>query len=308
MKRPLISAVACTLSLLLASAGAHAGVWNTNDLFTSDEGSNVVNRYSAAGNFLGAMTVGGIGSDVRGMAFDKDGAMYAVRTVGSSLGVTVLDNNGTVRSEYSANSYVRGNVSYGKIALASTGKFYVASQNSLLAFTPGVAQGSAIYSANQVHDVEILPNGNLLVLSGYALVEITPAGGLVRQIATPWLVDARGVEYDAANDDVYVSMLGYTGNSFQLMRLNGSSGALEKSTDFWYGDDLLLTAEGSLLAGSRAQAPTFFDQQLRAGARLGTYGQTFVAQNAVAAIPEPASVLLLMGGVAALLQVRRRRA
>lgn len=236
--------------------------------------------------------------------------MYAVRTVGSGLGVTVVDNNGAVLNEYSAASYVRGNDTYGAIALADDGRFYVASQDSLIAFTPGVKEGEAIYTSNQVHDVKVLPNGNLLVLSAYDLVEITPGGALVRNVSTPWLVDARGLEYDAVSNDIYVSMLGYSDNFFQLMRVDGSSGALEKSTSFWYGSDLLLTTDRRLLAGSWTLAPKFFNTELRAGPNLGNQQQLFVsqyAQDVQAAIPEPGSLILLTAGVVALTQVRRRQ-
>jgi hypothetical protein len=309
MKRSLFAALALSFSSLLVCGTAQAGVWNLTDLFTADSmGSNQVSHYSASGSYLGAFTVGGVGDDVRGMAFDNNGWMYAVRSVGTGLGVTAIDSDGVVHGQYSASSYVLGNLSYGAIAMANDGKFYVASQNSLFAFTPGVAQGTAIYSNNQVHDVKVLPNGNLMVLSAYALDEITTSGTLVRHVSTPWLVDARGLEFDAANNDIYISMLGYSGNFFQLMRLDGSSGALEASTSFWYGSDMVLTTQNQLLVGSRTLAPGFFNTDLQAIGSLGNVSQLFVAEYAAAAaVPEPGTVVLLLAGVFMLARANRRR-
>lgn len=309
MKRLPFAALACAFSTLLVSSAAHADVWNSGDLFTSNSmGSNQVTHYAADGSYLNAFTVGGVGEDVRGMAFDKNGWMYAVRAVGYGLGVTAIDSNGVVHGQYSASSYVTGNLTYGAIAMANDGKFYVASQDSLFAFTPGVTQGTAIYSNNQVHDVKALPNGNLMVLSAYALDEISTSGAIVRHVPTPRLVDARGLEYDAVNNDIYVSMLGHTGNFFQTMRLDGSSGALEASTGFWYGSDMLLTANHQLLVGSWTLAPKFFDTDLNAIHSLGNQPQLFVSQYVLGAVPEPSSVFLMLAGLLVLVGVSRRLA
>lgn len=308
MKPLHFAALAWAFSTLLVNSAAQAGEWKTGDLFTSNSmGSNTVSHYAADGTYLDAFTVKGVGDDVRGMAFDKNGWMYAVRAAGSGMGVTVIDSDGVVHGQYSAASYVLGNLGYGAIAMANDDKFYVASQDSLFAFTQGVTEGAEIYRNNQVHDVKVLPNGNLMVLSAYALDEITTNGDLVRHVTTPWLVDAQGLEYDAVNNDIYVSMLGYTSNFFQVMRLDGSSGALEDSTYFWYGNHMVLTDDHRLLVGSRTMAPAFFDSDLQVIGSLGDQPQLFVSQyEQAAAVPEPSSAALMLAGVVALAYVRRR--
>jgi hypothetical protein len=118
------------------------------------------------------------------------------------------------------------------------------------------------------------------VASAYGVDEITNGGVLVRSISligADW-VDVRGIEYDPATDKLFATELGYTNFEFQLMRINASTGALENSVFFWYGDDLFLTQSGMLLVGSRTQAPGLYNENLMFGGPLGTVDRIFVTQ------------------------------
>ena len=99
-------------------------------------------------------------------------------------------------------------------------------------------------------------------------------------------MDVRGIEYDPATDKLFATELGYTGFEFRLMRINASTGFLENSIFFWYGDDLFLTQSNTLLVGSRTQAPGMFDENLSSVGTLGTIERMFVTQH-IAASPTP---------------------
>lgn len=294
--------------MLAASWSAAAFSLVPGDLYSSNYSSLTIQHHDRNGSLLDSLTLpSSYGMELKGMAFGPQGWLYAVAAT-SNFGTAVyaFDSSGGLRESYASNNYVYGNLSYGKIAFGNDGRFYVAGQDQLMAFTPGMANPSVIYTNNQVFDVEALPSGNLLVLSAYELKEITPSGQVVRSIGPNggWLTDARGVEYDPVSHDIFVSMLGSSNNFFSVMRLDSSTGQVEASTNLWYADDLLLTDDGRLVVGSRMLAPTIFDLNLHP---IGTFNggqQMFVAQMPV---PEPAAAVLLLLGLP-LLAWRRRNA
>ena len=138
----------------------------------------------------------------------------------------------------------------------------------------------------------------LLVASAYEVNEITNAGTLVRGIVPPnaSFTDIRGVEYDPATNNLFVTHLGHSGFFFKIMRLDGTSGLLEESADFNYADDLFLTESADLLVGSRTQIPRVYSQELDQIGALGTTSdRMFVTQY----IPEPATIGYAATAVAA---------
>ncbi|MGH2551530.1 MAG: hypothetical protein ACRDHN_19250, partial [Thermomicrobiales bacterium] len=199
------------------------------DLYSSNFQSSAISQYSSDGVFIDSIAIDpSYGSEVRGLAFGPDNLLYAATVAGNGFNVISIDALGTIQHTYNGQSYLAGNLSAGKIAFARNGQFFVAGGGNLVRFDIGTTYGSYIYSNNQVYGVEGLPSGNLLVLSAYQLDEITTEGAIVRTITPSPIrfVDARDVEYDPASDAIYVSMLGYSGEEFQVMRLNGASGQL----------------------------------------------------------------------------------
>lgn len=207
----------------------------------------------------------------------------------------------------STSPYIGGNISYGKVAVGN-GNIYVAGGNNLTRFQIGdSSSATTIYTTNQVYDVEVLPSGNLLVASAYEVQELTPAGTFIRNIepSGSLYTDIRGVEYDPATNNVFVTHPGHTGFFFQIMRVDWLTGALEESITLNYADDLFLTREGDLLVGSRTQIPRLYSQDLDELGSLGGVQQMFVTQYT---IPEPSTVLLVFSGGLALVVSRRRGA
>ena len=240
--------------------------------------SRTITQYNPSGQVVGSFTLpSSLADEVRGLAFGPDGLLYASAVWGSGFKVLAYDASGTLRQTYTGSVYLAGNLGYGKLAVDNQ-HIYVAGQDQLIRFDIGNPNsGVSLYSNNQVFDVDLMPNGNLLVLSAYYLDEITPSGSLVRRLPA-WLTDARGVEYEPASDKVFVTQLGHTGFFFQLMRFNWTTGAMEANTYFWYGEDIFLTDSGRLLVGSSTTTPAFFTQDLTQVGTLGGGAQMFVTE------------------------------
>jgi hypothetical protein len=95
---------------------------------------------------------------------------------------------------------------------------------------------------------------------------------------------------------------------FRLLRIDGTTGQVEKDTGFWYADDLFLTSDDRLLVGSRTLAPEFFDLDLNPLGSAGAEQQMFVTQmDSTAAVPEPSEALLVASGLFMLIGLARRR-
>jgi hypothetical protein len=310
LKRTILKSGLIGFFLIVSSQASQAVTFTSGDFFASSLFSNQIGHYNSTGTYLDSLTLPSTyGSDVKGLSFGPDGLLYAVSSNGSGFGVSAIDSTGAVAASYSGPGYIAGNVGFGKISFGQNGQFFVAGANNLVAFTPGSASGSVIYTNNQVFDVKALPTGNLLVLSAYSLQEITTGGSVVRTINPDIsLVDARGIEYDPVNNDIFLTELGSSNQSFHLLRLDGTTGQVEVNKYFWYGADLYFTADNKLVVGSTTQAAGIFDTDLN---QIGTFstaasrGQVFITQ--VTAVPEPSSVLTLLSGIALLGGVLRRR-
>lgn len=277
------------------------------DYYTSNYFSSTILHYNQAGTVVDSFTVdSSYGTSLKGLSFGPDGKLYAVADRASDgFGVITIDNSGTVQSPYGGSSYTSGNLGMGKISFGNGGQFFVAGGGALVSFQLGNSVGTPIYANNQVFDSKILPSGNLLVLSAYDLSEITASGTLVRIISVPGqLTNATGMEYDAASNKIFVSMLGDSSAPFRILKLNGTTGNQEAFQSFIYAGDLLLTSDGRLISGSRTMTPKIFDLNLNILGDFGTEQQMFITQ--FSPVPEPASLVVLGLGSLALLRRRRK--
>jgi len=270
------------------------------DYYSSTDGSDLITQYTPAGAAVGSLTVPGTAS-VRGIAFAPDGLLYATTVQGAGFSVFVMNSGGTVEQTYSSSVYVQGNLSFGQLAVNSH-YLYVGGQDVLTEFAIGEPNsGKVIYQNNQIFGIAQTPNGNLWVASAYEIQEITPAGAVLATVPGRF-VDLRGIAYDAAANSLFATELGFTGSFFQLMRLDATSGAIEASTSFTYGNNLFLTQSGDLLVGSRTQSAGIFDKDLNQIGTLDNGPQLFVTADPV---PEPGTAALLTGGAGLLLAARR---
>lgn len=302
-----LSRLAAAIVVAATSLSAHAMYFVKGDTYTSNYFSRTINHYDASGKFVDSMIVpSNYGSQVKGLTFGNDGLLYAVTVQNSGFGVIALDQAGHVEHSYTGPGYIGSNLSYGKITFGANGNFYVAAADSLVEFTPGSSTGKVISQSYEYVDSALMPSGDLLTLSAYGIKEVTATGSFVRSInPNIMLTDARGIAYDASTNDIYVSMIGDTSDLFRLLRIDGTTGKVEKNVSFWYADDLYLTSDDRLLVGSRTLAPEFFDLDLNPLSSLGTQQQMFVTMDAV---PEPSEFVLIGSGMFVLLGLTRRRA
>lgn len=311
MNKFLSSARSLGVVLLSVGVSASSSAWSftEGDFFATSPFGTEINRYSQAGTFIESLAVPStLGDSTKGLSFGPNGKLYAVMSTSSGYNVITVDSAGSFSNVASGSTYVEGNLSYGKIGFAPTGGFYVAGQNDLISFAPGSSTGTPIFTDNQIYDMKVLPSGNLFVLTAYSIKEITSTGSFVRTVnSSIGLTDARGLEYNSATNDLFVTVLGNSGSGYsQTMRLDATTGIVEATTTFSYGDDIALTKTGQVVIGSRTDAPRIFDSNLNQIGSIGTTPQMFVTQFS-APVPEPASVLALGLGGLALLRRKRSR-
>src|SRR5436309_137690 len=150
--RPDLKPALWALVLLCAPPAARAQ-FGYADLYSSNYFSNTIEHYTPSGVYLNSLTVpSSYGSEVRGLSFGPDGLLYAVTVTGSNFSVVALAGNGAVQQTYSGPGYAAGNISYGKIAFATNGQFFVAESDNLVQFTRGSPTGTVVYTNNQVFD------------------------------------------------------------------------------------------------------------------------------------------------------------
>lgn len=297
--------LSAALLVVLSTATQAAITFTPGHYYSANYFSRNIVEYNSAGSVVGSITIPEASADeIRGLAFGPDGLLYATAVRDSGFAVLALNSSGAIQRAYPMSVYAAGNISYGKIAIDAQ-HIYVAAGNQLTRFDVNdPASGTSMYTNNQVFDVEILPNDNLLVASAYEVNEITRTGTFVRSIEPQrgLYTDVRGIEYDPATDNLFVTHLGHSGFFFRIMRIDASSSVLEEDVEFHYAGDLFLTDSGNLIVGSRSQPPRIYTQDLDAVGTLGSAQQMFVTQYVV---PEPASVTVAFLATALLRRPKR---
>ena len=284
---------------MFSNTPVHGDITFTAGDYYSTDGSLTITQYNPVGDVVGSTTLPStLGSQLRGIDFGSDNLLYATIVQGSGFAVLALDSSGTVAATYSMPSvYLAGDGNSGKITL--DGQYiYVAGGQQLTRFLMGdTSSGTAIYTANGVTDVNTLPSGDLLVASSYQIDEVTNTGAFVRTIPLNGddnvYTNITGIASDPATNHLFVWEYGHTGFAAQLMRLDLTTGVLQKNIQFFNGNDLFLTESGQLLVGSSSQNPAFFTTDLGQIGGLNKSSQSFVTEF----VPEPPAWLLLIIGI-----------
>jgi hypothetical protein len=277
--------------------------------YTTEFGSTAIVQYDQNGLSLGSQNVAGV-HELRSLAFGPDRLLYVVDSEPERFSVFALNRFGAIQQTYTQMEPggIRSLVSAGHIVFDGRGHFYVDHYK----FTIGApSSGQDFFTGAPMSDVALGPNGNLLGINDHDLFEITPAGQFVRSIGPSpgyfYNSYLRAVTYDARTDSIYVAMLGDSNSPQPLMRLNGTTGAIEATAFAPNATDLFTTRNLGVVVGSRSDRPMRFNENLVLMGYLqgASTDRMFVTQL----VPEPSLLALLASGtaLAALRPVRRRK-
>jgi hypothetical protein len=267
-------------ALAVASSSSHAASFQLvpGDIYTTDSLSSAIIQTRPDGNEVSTLTLSRYTMGYKGLAFAPDDTLYVVAVTTYGYDVVHLGADGSTLGTYPGSTYVSGNLSYGKIAVSDSGRVYVAGQSTLMSLMPGISASTPIYTDNQIFDLDFLPSGNLLVVTAYHVVELTPTGTLVREVLPSHsVVDGHGIKVERATNTFVTTMLGYTDHYHELRRWDLATGALLGWNVYNYADDIDQFPDGRLLIGSRSLGPGIFDIDLGMTGALNAHQRMFVA-------------------------------
>ncbi len=279
--------IRCLLLCVLSATSFIASAFDLvpGQIYTTNDDDNVVTRHSPQGAVIDTFTFpAGYGYSVRGLAFDSDGLLYAVIASSPGFNVVRVNRQGAVEALGSATNYLGGNSNYGKLVVLAGGAqpdVIVAAASQLVRFSS--AGNQVLLDGNQVHDVELLPTGNLLVLLGYEIREITRDGTFVRQLQpSVSIAGARALAYHPPSGKVYFAMYGYSPIYSRLIRMDAQTCNVEVDIPHHVGTDLTLVWDqpdesDRLLVGNIYANAMQFNTGLDLPGELDSSPRSFVA-------------------------------
>jgi PEP-CTERM motif len=303
------------LSVLLITSFVHAGTaYNIGDPFAS-VGSSTVNEFTPTGTLVQTLDDTSGSTFTTGSAFDSPGNFYVTNF--STGTVSQFDGSGNLLNVSFATPPPGGLVE--SISFAKNGDFYVGGQGAnIQEFSPtgaliatfnvtgGNGTGRTDWIDLQADQSTILYDGEGNNILSFNTATSTQNPDFVDSLPGP-IFALRAL----SNGDVLVAdsanalELGPTGTILQTYTLPGNLGgdfALNldpNGTDFWTGDDVSgLIWEVNIATGA-------IDNQFSSNAPGSLFGLSVFGQITQGAgggpptVPEPASVFLLGGGIAA---------
>lgn len=316
-----VSAIVAAILLLgMLSTQVESFSFSVGDFYAANISSSIITQYDTSGAIKGSLTVTlpSNGRDLRGLAFGPDGLLYATVAQSSGFSVLALDSYGTVQRTYTHTAYISGDIGYGAICFDNSGYFYVAAGGTgLVRFNTAAPSSVDIINREYgVHDVEVLPSGNILMATSQFIFELNRQGQMIRWITpsdpnhlvigdSPSFTDIQGIEYDPASNSLFVTAIGASGYYHKLTRVNAITGVVEACAIVSGGEHMILSNDGRLIVGNASYSTRVFSTSLES---LGYFaGNTFPFVTQYVPVPEPSTFIALVGGLGSLLALRRHR-
>ncbi len=287
----------CLVNLILLDVQVYGFDFTAGCIYATKADSRQIAEYDSSGAFLSSIDLSFLSfpDGLRGMAFGPDNLLY-IGVSGTSDRVIAINNTGQLVKQYSFSTglVIWGNTSYGKIDFDKNGHFYVGGNSGIERFNVGDnSPGIVFYDDYLSFDVKVLPNGNILSLSRYDVIELDNSGNTIRTLSSPYFGYVRGLEYDSEENAIFVASLGIvTGDDDTITKVDAATGQMLATRSVWGIDDLFLANDGHMLAGSRWHVPEIYSTDLSyIKAFGGSYYPQFVTQYNP--VPEPATIALI---------------
>lgn len=232
-------------------------------IYATTGSSWALTEYDRNGSIVGQIGVNA-GGAVRGLAFGPDGLLYATIVDENSFLVVAVDGQGTIRAEYEGRGRISGSTQHGRLALDDD-HIYVGVGRSVQRFRrDGSERPIYLYTHDKLHvdvyDIEIRPNGNLIVASTYEIEEITPDGEFVRNLGDPEPFrynHIRGIALGPQAESLFVTHHGTTGFFSRIIRVHSRRGILAQNVRF-AGSGMIVTEDDRLVVAGRNGPPRIF--------------------------------------------------
>jgi hypothetical protein len=159
--------------------------------------SNAILQADETGAVVGSLTPPGYTMGLRGSAFGPDGRLYVIAEVPTRYDVLVINEDGAIVRTLTGIMPIGGNISYGNLVVDERQDVYLVA-TTLQRIPRHASFASEISAQGAGFDIDLLDNGNLVIVDGYSVEEWTKTGSFVRNIVgtAGQIVDGRGVAYN----------------------------------------------------------------------------------------------------------------